>query len=116
MIPIRSLPSSVLILAFLLSISADARAQYGMTEGGITGVGVVSISRQPERMRVQVLLQGKGSTLKEALAAIKTRGDAARKQLTALGAEKDSIKLDSPRIGANPNENQNQVQMRRMQM
>src|SRR5262249_40150748 len=96
MIRIRSI-SFVLTSALLASLPAAARAQYG-GEGMVSGNGAVSISRQPERMRVQVALQGKGSTLKEALAAVKARGDAARKQLTALGADQDSIKIDNPKI------------------
>jgi hypothetical protein len=49
-------------------------------------------------MRVQIALQGKGATLKEALASVKTRADAARKQLAMLAANKDSIKVDSAKV------------------
>lgn len=82
----------------------------------VSGNGAVSISRQPERMRVQVALQGKGSTLKEALAAVKARGDAARKQLTALGADQDSIKIDNPKISGPQNDNQQQQMRMQMMM
>lgn len=115
MTPIRKIATVLLTLPFAAALTADARAQYGVAEGAVTGIGVVSINRQPERMRVQIILQAKGSTLKEALAALKTRSDSARKQLTALGADKDSIKLDGPRIGSGA-QNDNQNQMRRMQM
>jgi hypothetical protein len=105
---------TVVTLLTACSSASVARAQPGSEPGVVSGNGVVVISRKPETMRVQIVLQGKGATLKDALASVKTRGDAAKKQLLALGAGKDSVKLDDARI-AEP-DNDRQQQQRRMQM
>ena len=102
-------------LAASLAWCGQAHAQYGAAESGVvSGNGVVTISRQPETMRVTVAIQGKGATLKDALAAVKTRTEAAKKQVATLGAGKDSIKVESPKITAQQADQQ-QAQMLRMQ-
>jgi len=113
----RPAPFRVSLLASVVVLASPAFAQaQGAGEGGtVSGNGVVTISRQPETMRLQVALQGKGATLKDALAAVKTRADAARKQLTSLGAEKDSIKIDNTKITPKNDQDQ-QRQMQRMMM
>jgi uncharacterized protein YggE len=104
---------SLSTVVLLLAAPGAASAQL-VEPGTVSGNAHVTISRQPETMRVQIALQGKGATLKDALTAVKSRGDAARKQLTTLGAAKDSIKVESPKV-AEKNDQQNQRQMR-MQM
>lgn len=116
MIHPRTALTPLLALALLLSGGAAARAQFGQADGTISGAGTVTISRQPERMRVQVVLQGKGGTTKEALAAVKKRGDAAQKQLVGFGAEKDSIKVENPRIMTLQNDPRQQQRMQMMMM
>lgn len=110
--------STIIILAALATTllwSRSARAQYPGTESGVvSGNGMITITRQPETMRVQVAIQGKGATLKDALAAVKTRTEAAKKQVATLGANKDSIKVESPKITAQQADQQ-QAQMLRMQ-
>jgi uncharacterized protein YggE len=111
--------STFSILAALTVIhvwSGSASAQYpDASSGVVAGNGVVTISRQPETMRVQVAVQGKGATLKDALAATKARTEAAKKQVVTLGANKDSIKVDSPKITAQQNDQQQAMMQRRMQ-
>jgi uncharacterized protein YggE len=104
------------VVGFVAAISCAglAQAQFGSEAGVVSGSGVVVISRKPETVRVQIVLQGKGTTLKDALAAIKTRGEAAKKQLLTLGAAKDSVKLEDAKI-AEQDDNRQQ-QQRRMQM
>jgi hypothetical protein len=105
------------VLAFAAAVSSAplAPAQEGdSSQGVVSGNGLVVISRKPEAMRLVVVLQGKGATLKDALASIKTRGEAAKKQLVTLGAVKDSIKIDDAKI-AEPDNDRQQQQMR-MQM
>jgi uncharacterized protein YggE len=87
----------IAILTFSCGLSAFAQPS---ASGSVAGTGTASISRVPEIMRVQVAITSKGATLKEALAALKTRSDAARLQVITLGAEKDSVKVDAPRIAA----------------
>jgi uncharacterized protein YggE len=105
----------LMVVTFVAAVSSAqvARAQSGPESGVVSGNGVVVISRKPETMRLLVVLQGKGATLKDALASIKSRGEAAKKQLATLGAGKDSIKLDDAKIAEPDN---NQQQQRRMQM
>ena len=101
--------------AVALGFPDSVRAQAPDESGTVAGNGVVTISRPPEIMRVQIALQGKGADLKAALAAVKARADAARKQLTTLGAGKESIKVDQAKIGAKNNQQQRQMQMMMMQ-
>jgi uncharacterized protein YggE len=106
--------SAVLLVAALFTTSAQA--QYPMLDAGvISGNGVVVISRQPETMRVQIVVQGKGGTLKEAMASVKTRTEGAKAQAVKLGADKESVKVDSPRI-VEQQADQQQMQMQRMMM
>lgn len=81
--------------------------------GVVHGDGTVSITRPPETMRVVITIQGKGATLKDAMAALKKHVDKAREEVVDLGASKDSIQLDAPRIAAANNADQ-QRRMQRM--
>lgn len=85
----------IAILTFSCGLSAFAQPSV---PGSVAGTGSASLSRIPEILRVQVAITSKGATLKEALAALKTRSDAARLQVITLGAEKESVKVDAPRI------------------
>lgn len=113
----RTLSISITLAALTNFVcSAPAHAQYGGNESGVvSGNGVVTISRQPETMRVTVAIQGKGGTLKDALAAVKTRTEAAKKQVVTLGANKDTIKVESPKINTQQADQQQAMMQRRMQ-
>jgi len=102
-------------LAAIFSWHNPAQAQYGGDSGVVSGNGVVTISRQPETMRVTVAVQGKGATLKDALAAVKARTEAAKKQVVTLGADKDSIKIDTPKINTQQADQQQAMVRRQMQ-
>ncbi|HEY2252529.1 MAG TPA: SIMPL domain-containing protein [Planctomycetaceae bacterium] len=102
-------------LAATLAWHSPAQAQYGGESGVVSGNGIVTISRQPETMRVTVAIQGKGGTLKDALAAVKTRTEAAKKQVAALGANKDTIKVESPKINTQQADQQQAMMQRQMQ-
>jgi uncharacterized protein YggE len=87
-------------------------------QGAVSGTGTISLTRAPEVMRMHVALTSKGATLKDALAALKTRTDAARLQLTTLGADKGSIKIEAAHIAVQDPNRRNQMQammMMRMQ-
>lgn len=79
--------------------------------GSVHGTGNVVIKRLPDTMRVQVAIIGKGANLKEAVAALKTRVDAARKQVESLGADKESITVDTPRIFEQQNDQRRQMEV-----
>jgi uncharacterized protein YggE len=86
----------VLIFSFSFPVSAQVQA-----DGAITGIGVGTLKRPPDVLRVQVQLSAEGKTLKEALAKLATRREACKKKLAGLGAKEDSIsfedaKLDTP--------------------
>src|SRR5439155_24818128 len=65
----------------------------------------------PEGMRMKIVLTAKGKDLKEALATLKDRTDAARAQLATLGADKASIKSETPQLSAGKTNQQRQMEM-----
>ena len=82
--------------------------------GVVSGTGAASITRPPDTMRLQIGVMGRGATLKDALTALKDRVSKAKTQLTALGAEKDSIKISEPHITELQNDRSRQMQMMMM--
>lgn len=79
--------------------------------GQVSGTGTASIDRMPQVMRMQVNLLAKGSKLEDALKELKEREGSARTQLAALGAAKDSIRVESPQVSSGQTEQQRQVAM-----
>lgn len=67
-------------------------------QGSVAGAGVAVIKRQPELMRMRLELTATGKDLKEALANLKARREAALKVCAAENAVADSIVVGSPRI------------------
>jgi uncharacterized protein YggE len=92
-------------------LAQPVTAQYGRGDGVVGGSGTVSIERMPEGMRMNIVLTAKGKDLKEALAALKDRTDAAKAQLATLGADKASVKTESAQISAGKNNQQRQMEM-----
>jgi uncharacterized protein YggE len=78
---------SLVLLAMVQPVGAQS------AESSVSGMGVATIERPAERMRMQIELTATAPTLKEALKALKDRRDAAEAQLEALGAEKASVKF-----------------------
>jgi uncharacterized protein YggE len=95
-----------------LVLAPSASAQYGLSGGVIAGTGTVTIERMPDGMRMNITLSAKGKDLKEALAAMKDRIEAAKTQVASLGADKASLKVESPKLTA---EDSN-MQRRQMEM
>jgi hypothetical protein len=60
---------------------------------------------------MSVMLTAKGKDLKEALASLKDRTDAAKAQLATLGADKTSVKTESPQLSAGKTTQQRQMEM-----
>ncbi len=83
----------------LLSSSGVAQAQFSGGSGAqtVTGTGATVLSQSPKTLRLRVDLSGSAKSTKDALAKLKSLGDAASARLKDLGAEKDSIKLSPPR-------------------
>ena len=117
MLHFRLFASALLTLAGLAgTVLAQTAAALENERQTVSGAGVASISRPPETMRLQVTLLGRGSTLKDALAVLKDRVAKAKPQLLALGADKDSIKVEDSRIAEQKNDRNQQVQMQMMMM
>ncbi len=68
--------------------------------GTVSGSGTVVLKRKPDLLRMKVELIAQGKTMKEALATLKDRRDAAQAQLGTLGAIKTSVVFDDPQINA----------------
>ncbi len=106
--------SSFLVLAATLAAGVPSvSAQFGGLggPGTIAGTGVAQIERLPEVMRMRVVVTAKGSTLAEALAALKDKTEAAQSQLATLGALQGSVKLDEPQIAVENNDRRRQMEM-----
>jgi len=77
----------------------------------VSGSGAATIERQAETLRMNVELLAKGKDLKDALAKLAERRQAAEEQLKKLGADAKSIKFGEPHISAGQNNQQAQMQM-----
>lgn len=115
MLPLRQMALMTFLFSCLAGrafaqVVATAPAASGEAQS-VSGAGSVTISRAPEVMRLQVTLLGRGSTLKDALAALKDRVTKAKPQLVTLRADKDSIKVEDSRIAELKGERHQQLQM-----
>lgn len=79
--------------------------------GTIDAAGLSVVERQPEIMRLQVEVFGKGKDLKAALQALATRRDETQKQLAELGALEGSVNFGPPKLSAADNQQQRQMEM-----
>jgi uncharacterized protein YggE len=100
----------------LVTLPAGAQ-QEAAVPGVVTGMGVATLKRAPDVVRVQVQITGDGKTLKEALAKLAARREACKKKLLALGAKEEAIWFDDPKVDAgDPRQQQMEQQMMRMRM
>jgi hypothetical protein len=90
----------VCALVWLLPVVARAQSEAAAParggQGSVSGTGMQSLSRQPDKLRMIVELLGKGKTLEEALGKLKDRREAALLTLESLKAAKDSIIVGEP--------------------
>jgi uncharacterized protein YggE len=103
------------------SVAVSAQIQAQQAAGGapdsITGIGMSTIRRAPDRMRLMIQLPVEGKTLKEALAKMAQRKEAAKKKLVALGvAEQDVLFEDLRPETTNPQQLMEQAMKARMGM
>jgi hypothetical protein len=101
------LGACTLALVVPLATAADQAA-----EASVSGSGSVEIKRLPEVLRVHVEVIARGKDLKDALAKLKDRKEAARASLMSLGASKDAIQFSSAMVTSDKTDQQ--VQMERM--
>jgi uncharacterized protein YggE len=102
-------PLVVVLVAGLATSGAGAQTP-ARTTGTVTGQGHVDLKRQPDLLRVQVEILGKGKDLTEALARLKERRDAARSRLETLGVGKEAVVFGEPSLGAEKTEQQKQME------
>lgn len=74
-----------------------ARAQWG--DGTVTANGTASLERMPEIMRMRVDVPARGEDLKQALAKLKEKREAAVKKLAGLGVPEGAARFGDPKIG-----------------
>jgi len=102
--------STVSFLAVGIVLAVASRSAVGQTllasQSMVSGAGVAVVKRQPELMRMRVELTATGKNLKEALANLKARREAATKVCSDLGAVADSVAFGSPRIVADMSQRQ----------
>jgi hypothetical protein len=110
---IRALLSIVCLAAVPLGAGRVAQAQFGGGSGNpsVAGNGATVLSRTPKTMRLRIDLSGSAKSTKDALAKLKSLGDSATAKVKELGAEKDSIKLSTPRIADASNDQRRQMEM-----
>jgi uncharacterized protein YggE len=99
------------LAAAIVAVAFTAHAQYADTDGALSGTGTVAIERKPDLMRMQVQLLATSPTMKDALAALKKRQDAATAQVLALGAAKESIKAEPAALVEAGTDRNRQIQM-----
>ena len=75
-------------------------AQQSSGRQAINGMGRVPLHREPTRLRMYVQVAAKGKNLKEALAKLKDRREAATLELERLKADEKSIVFSSPSLSS----------------
>src|SRR5262245_56036390 len=76
-----------LALLVSLGLSRAVRAQgTAPPDSSVTGVGMMTIERAPNLLRMQIELKVEGSDMKDALAKLHAKEEAARKKVIALAA------------------------------
>jgi uncharacterized protein YggE len=105
----------LILLNSVLPLAANgvAQAQLPGAAGAasVTGSGTTVLTRSPKTLRLRIDLSGSAKSTKDALAKLKSIGDAATAKLTELGAEKETVKLSPPRIADASNDQRRQMEM-----
>lgn len=79
--------------------AAGQAVQQPASGGVVTGSGEVTLTRQPDVLRMTMQISGEGKDIKEALAKLKSEREAIAAKLKELGAAEASVKFDPPRVG-----------------
>jgi len=103
----RTAPAVIFLATFLFPTSVGAQTETAT----VTGHGIVELDRAPESVRVQVDVLAKGKDVKEALARLKERREAAQGHLERLGASAASFTITRAVIGDEKSERQKQMEM-----
>jgi hypothetical protein len=106
---------TVLAAAVLCPATASAQwerlmAMQGSGHPAITATGTSVVQRKPTQLRLYMQLTAKGKTLKDALAKLKERQEAATTQLESLKADKKSIVFGVPSMAGDQSSRKKQIQ------
>jgi uncharacterized protein YggE len=94
-------------------VVSPAQAQTsGSGPATVSSVGNETVKLKPAELRMTIQLSEKGATLKEVLAKLKTRCDAAKLQIAQLAATKESILVTEPEFAGDASNRE--LQMRQM--
>lgn len=107
-----SRPNWVFAAALLALLCAGAFA--AAPEGAVTGTGRAVITRQPEILRLQMVVTADGKDITDATQKLKDAKASMTKKLTDLGAAEKSIQFGPTQVGAG--EDPRQQYMQRMVM
>ena len=100
-----------LAITLAAAFTGAAYGQIPSGAGAVSGTGTGEIERPAQVMRLRIVITTQGKDLNEALASLKDRLTAAKTQVAALGATKDSIKTEEPQIAAENSDRRRQMEM-----
>src|SRR5687768_6507738 len=106
----RFITALLMVLGCWLGLPIPMLAQQA-DPGTIEAAGMSVVERQPEVMRLQIEVLGKGKDLKAALEALAARREEAEKQLADLGVLEGSVSFGPPKLSAGDNQQQRQMEM-----
>ncbi len=92
----RTLKRVFLALTLSLLVPVCAWAQSLGQPGTVSASGIKVVKEKPHEMRMTVRLTEKAPTLKEALAKLEARTEAAKVQLEQAGASKEGLEVTDP--------------------
>ena len=87
-------------VALVLGAPGPVAAGGGDNPTSVHALGVATLEKQPEIIRMSVTLLAKGPDLEQALSKLDDRGKAAVQEVKKLGAVEDSIKPEDPQVTA----------------
>ncbi len=102
-------------LAIMFLCAAPLRAAEP-SEGAVTGSGRVVIKRQPQLLRMQMMLSAEGKDIAEAAAKLKEAQMAAGKTLATLGADVKATTFGSMQVAGGAGDARQQYMQRMMAM
>ena len=89
---------TTLFLAAALIAGARLAAAADAPEATVSSMGVATVEKQPQFLRMNCDLQVEGPNLKDALARLKARREQLRTSLARLGAVEATIDLGEPKV------------------
>jgi uncharacterized protein YggE len=98
-------------MAVMVVVGCSVAWAQVQQEPTVSGDGSVSITLQPEIMRLRIDLLGKGKDLKEAMAKLKERREAAKKKIIELGAAEKTVEIAPAATAVGKADERRQMQM-----